>query len=150
MGYETKLFICEPSLWDAGRRKARYASIIASIDLCKAGDPTENGLEKQTKPLFYIYGDDGNRRIMRDLYGECLSVGTRDSVLEALRKKSQGDDYRRYAVAIAMLRSLTKKHFPDVIVLGYGPPPPSLEATRQHCLRRLADWAHRARLAEEN
>lgn len=33
---------------------------------------------------------------------------------------------------------------------GYGPPPPSLEATRAHCLRRLADWAHRARLAEEN
>ena len=27
---------------------------------------------------------------------------------------------------------------------GYGPPPPSLDRERSHCLRRLADWAHRA------
>ena len=33
---------------------------------------------------------------------------------------------------------------------GYGPPPPSLDQTRAHCLRRLAEWAHRARLTEEN
>lgn len=120
MGYETKLFFCEPALWDSGKRKARYASVIASVDLCKVGDPAENGLTKQQKPLFYIYGEDGNRRIMRDLYGDCLSVGTRDSVLAALRKKSEQDSYRRFAVAIATLRSLSKKRFPEVVVLGYG------------------------------
>lgn len=33
---------------------------------------------------------------------------------------------------------------------GYGPPPPSLDQTKAHCLRRLAEWAHRARPTEEN
>lgn len=31
---------------------------------------------------------------------------------------------------------------------GYGPPPPSLETERQHCLCRLAKWAH-SQCAEE-
>lgn len=31
---------------------------------------------------------------------------------------------------------------------GYGPPPPSLEQTRAHCLRRLAEWAKGAKVQE--
>ena len=27
---------------------------------------------------------------------------------------------------------------------GFGPPPPSLDRERSHCLQRLSAWAHRA------
>lgn len=119
MGYETKLYFGEPSSHSDGPTAARWVDIIASVDLCKVGSPEDLGLVGQKRPQFYFY-DGSDRRIMRDLYGECLTVGTRDDVLMALKAKSEGDDYRRYAVAIAILRSLTKKHFPRLVVLGYG------------------------------
>lgn len=119
MGYETTLYIGEPgSIRESG--KPEWVDIIASIDLCKVGSHESLGLVAQEKPAFYFYAEGSDRKILRDLYGDTLSVGTRESVLAALRAKSEGDDYRRYAVAIAMLRSLTKKHFPRLVVLGYG------------------------------
>ena len=33
---------------------------------------------------------------------------------------------------------------------GYGPPPPSLDRERSHCLQRLSAWAHRDCQKQEN
>ena len=39
---------------------------------------------------------------------------------------------------------------PDCSGSGYGPPPPSLDREVSHCLQRLAAWAHRDTVKQEN
>lgn len=121
MGYETRLYFVERMKAVYGDDGTDYGSVIAMIDLRKAGDPRENGLVPLVKPAIHIYADDGNTRITHDMHGDPLSVGDPADVLAALKKKTRGKEkYRRYVAAIALLDAMLEGGYDNLTVLGFG------------------------------
>lgn len=118
MGYETTLFFVEKSE-KFGKEKKSFCSIIAQINMCKIGGREELGLVMPLKPEVYIYFF-SNNRIIKDCYGEPLSIGDPKIVLEKLVALNKKEKYRRAEAAIALLRQLIKGKYHNLTVLGYG------------------------------
>ena len=119
MGYEVKLYAVERINEGMGG----YASVVAEIDLCKIGDGNLYALMLKRRPdetLAYIYGTDGNTKIVKDRYDELLPVMGVDEVIKAIQADNKKENYRRFAIALAFLKEF-KKHFgEDARILAYG------------------------------
>ena len=143
MGYETKLIIGKSGMStqecaedsngnyikdDDGElvrtgRTAIFFSDYAQINMCKCGHGSNIAAidfkNKDGDVVWYWFGEDGNKPVKEDRYGESskpISIGV---VIEALKKDIQADEYRRFDWALALLESISKSE-PEAEVLFYG------------------------------
>lgn len=119
MGYESKIYVVKKS--NSFDENGKYwASKIAELDMSNSGD-FRNIFKKETD--CYIYADDGNTPIFEDKYGEQLKEATVDDVVKWLDDIiSDGEDYRRFKVALSLLKSFQTDQWEgeNIVVLHYG------------------------------
>ena len=100
MGYESKIYIAEKgSLKD--QNGMTYVSVIAMFDMCKIGNLV-NVFDKKTD--CYFYADDGNTKVLEDMYGDTLKEATVEDVINVLEEAvDSGENYRRiFPIAICI------------------------------------------------
>ena len=127
MGYETKLYIVRPYnfRWEEktfknGNMKPVGGSVLAMIDICKAGyyDPVGLMIQREVKneknQLAYLYHSNGNTKMLTDRYGDKLRFVDIGVVLEAFEKElgeNKGTyHYARYDIALAVLKEVVKHY----------------------------------------
>ena len=121
MGYESKLYIVEK----AGIRDDNgmtYAQVIAMFDMCKMGD-LGNVFEDKTN--CYFYADDGNTKVLEDMYGDYLREAEIKDVIYVLKEAvDAGESYRRIFPLLATLQTIYEQKldgmWQEVVVLHYG------------------------------
>jgi hypothetical protein len=122
MGYETKLHV-------AIRTESGYCEIIASINLCKAGEAF-NELTKQNSSdhnCYYFTKGETEVKVTTDDYERNISVMAPTDVLDCLKSeidldiKNNTSPYRRFLLAQSLISNILET-FPkeDIVVLGYG------------------------------
>ena len=122
MGYESKLYIVERgSLKDDDGKT--YARVLAMFDMCKMGYHFVDVFEKETD--LYFYADDGNTRIVEDMYCDPIREATVEDVIDVLEEAVEnGDDYRRIFPLLAALKTLyeqqTDGRWGELAVLHFG------------------------------
>jgi bisphosphoglycerate-independent phosphoglycerate mutase (AlkP superfamily) len=121
MGYESKLYIAEKSSLkdDDGMT---YVSIIAMFDMCKIGNLV-NVFEDKTD--CYFYADDGNTKVLEDMYGDALTEATVEDVIYVLEEAvDNGENYRRLFPLLSALKTIYEQQkngiWKEVVVLHYG------------------------------
>ena len=122
MGYEVRLFAVE-RLTDFDDGGPAFASVVAEIDLCKIGDGKMSDLHTASTPLkprAYVYGLDGDTQFKLDRYDKPLSVMEVDDVIKAIEHDNKTEKYRRFTMALAMLKVFRKEFGKEAKVLGYG------------------------------
>lgn len=103
-------------------RKGIYFAVMAMIDLCKCGYDSEiskidwKNKERESSFWYFYYGSE---EIKEDRYGDTPKPINIKTVLVALRKDSEREDYRRFKWAIALLESM-EKDSENLQVLFYG------------------------------
>lgn len=119
MGYENKLIIVD--VYDSVKNDSgkNWAEVIALLNMCKAGLPVSKFFRPSN---CYIYFDgDGDNDVTADMYGEqlteCIDV---PGFLEWLCKEYESDKYRRYAVAIELIKASYAQKWHDLRILHYG------------------------------
>ena len=144
MGYETKLIIGKSGhsfkevqqAKDGAYMKDKYGHFIhtgrqeiyfseyAQINLCKCGyDSNISAIDFKNKEsesvVWFWYGEDGNKEVKEDRYGDSSRPVAISEVIEALKKDIKLYGYRRFDWALALLESISKSE-PDAEVLFYG------------------------------
>ncbi len=102
-------------------KKITWFRIYATVDLCKCGYESNihniDHINKDESHFWYWY--DGNGETSKDCYGDKLKPIPIKEVVEALRKDTKKDDYRRFKWALALLESMQNDK-EDLTVLFYG------------------------------
>jgi len=124
MGYESRLYIVKKSTNWADDNGMLYAEVIALFDMCKC-PPLANLFSRMPKTNCYIYADDGNTKILEDMYGDSLTEAPLCKVIEIVEGAiDNGDDYRRYPPLLAFLKTLRQQEkeyiWGDLAVLHFG------------------------------
>lgn len=121
MGYESKLYIVEKSdyVFNDGMK---YASVIAMFDMCKLHSMT-NVFKNKTD--CYIYADDGNTKILEDMYGDALKEASIEDVICVLEEAiNNGERYRRLFPLLSALKVFEEQKknnvWDNIVVLHYG------------------------------
>mgnify|MGYP006921310462 CR=1 FL=1 len=117
MGYELRLYAGELSTLQNDQGE-RYMDCILSVDLCKPGYKsnvanidTGDGID-----VYFYYGG----KINSDSYEETVKAYPLAMVINALELDAAIEDYRRFPVALAALKSLSDKRFDNVYVAFVG------------------------------
>lgn len=119
MGYEVKLFAVE----SVNEESDGYSSVVAEIDLCKIGDGHLYALmlaNTPKKPRAYVYGLDGNRRFKKDRYGAAMPIMKVADVIKAIEQDNKKEPYRRFEMALAMLKVFKDSFGDRARVLAFG------------------------------
>lgn len=123
MGYESRLYIVNKSSM-FNEDKTRYAQIVATFNMCVC--PTTYKLQDFPETDCYIYGDDGNRRILEDNYGRRLTEAEIEDVIDLLEEDiRKGEKYRRLFPLLATLKVFEEQKRigvwdENLVVLHYG------------------------------
>jgi hypothetical protein len=109
MGYEVKLIVGEVLSYDPDAVKTLLE--ICRVDLCKPGYGSHTGQylhvsRKAATEHFQFFADNGNDLISEDAYGEPLPAVDIDGLITAMEADQVEDAYRRFSLALAMLREL--------------------------------------------
>lgn len=122
MGYEVKLY--------AGRVTTQgrdglghWLQIWSMFDLCTPGYDSETyklSADHSIGVPIYFYGTDGNTEITSDCYDKRLKAIPLDDALKALETDSGSDSYRRFKIAVDVLRSLKEHSGESLSVVLYG------------------------------
>ena len=122
MGYESKLIIVEGYPTKQKSYEKTYSNKIMEIDLCKAGYDGffSKLLQKSEETEYYYFADDGNKKIIKDLYDEPLKELPLKELINALEKDYEDTNYRRFYIAIKALKSFKKNDWPYLHVLHFG------------------------------
>ena len=121
MGYESKIYIAEKgSLKD--QNGMTYVSVIAMFDMCKIGNLV-NVFDKKTD--CYFYADDGNTKVLEDMYGDTLKEATVEDVINVLEEAvDSGENYRRIFPLLSALKTIHEQQmdgrWKETVVLHYG------------------------------
>lgn len=119
MGYESKIYVVNK--WHGSEENGKcYAEKIAELKMSKCGDFC-SVFSKKTD--CFIYQDDGNTPILEDKYGDELKEAAVDDVVDWLKTTiSGGEDYRRFKMALALLKSFQTEQWEreNIAVLHYG------------------------------
>lgn len=108
--------------------KSIYMRVICEIDLSCANTTymsdiihrAHHSKDKKT-PCLFGYESNGNDIFVKDSYGEPMYPIAIKDILEAMERDHAKEPYRRFAVAIAMLRVfIDEKMFPKVQCTLYG------------------------------
>lgn len=102
-------------------RKEIYFEVYAMIDLCKCGADSEISKvdwrnKESDSVVWYFYN--GDNEIKEDSYGDIPKPVKLNIVLEALRKDTEKEDYRRFKWAVSLLESM--KDDEEIEILFYG------------------------------
>lgn len=121
MGYESKLYIAEKTTVK-GDNGMTYVSVIAMFDMCKIGN-LSNVFEQKTD--CYFYADDGNTKVLEDMYGDALREATVEDVIYVLEEAvDSGEDYRRIFPLLSALQTIYEQQkngvWKEIVVLHYG------------------------------
>jgi len=102
-------------------RVETWFQVMAMIDLCKTGYETETSKIdwKNTDKTRVWYFYEGDISIKEDKYGEMFKPVPIETVLTALKKDNETEEYRRFTWAIALLESM-KDDPQGLTVLFYG------------------------------
>lgn len=130
MGYETKAYIVERG-HELPKGDGIYCSIIGMIDLCKMGESAPErvrnsyALKQESNPHnCYVYADDGNTRILKDMYDAPTVLIPIEDFYEALKSECRKKDkYRRFILMRDTLKSIiNNKAFntEETFVLTFG------------------------------
>lgn len=124
MGYESKLYIVKKNGNLMDDNGMRYAEIIAEFDMCKC-PPIAYMFGRMPKTDCYIYADDGNTKILEDMYGDSLTEAPLCKVIKTVEDAiANGYDYRRYPPLLACLKVFWQQEkeyiWDDIAVLHYG------------------------------
>lgn len=124
MGYEVQLFLGERRRFDGEEERKDYFGVVATIDLCVPSDEIKRLCDTPDGDPVYMYGPDGNTRIVEDSYGHELSAIPAERVLALIKKANVGsgypNGYRRYNMAIPLLESFIASGFKNAGVVLYG------------------------------
>lgn len=119
MGYESKIYVVNK--WKGHEENGKhYAEKIAELKMSCCGN-FSSIFGKKTD--CFIYQDDGNTPIFEDKYGEELKEAALDDVINWLETTILGgEDYRRFKMALALLKSFQTKQWENenIVVLHYG------------------------------
>ena len=99
-----------------------YVSVIAMFDMCKAGNLV-NVFDKKTD--CYFYADDGNTKVLEDMYGDTLKEATIEDVIYVLEEAvDSGENYRRIFPLLSALKTIHEQQmngrWKEIVVLHYG------------------------------
>lgn len=123
MGYESKLYVVEKSSYDnINDEGMRYCQVIAMFDLCKFY-PLSMLLSDYPTTECYFYADDGNTRVLEDMYGEPMREIPIEDVIDILAGDlERGSNYRRIYPTLAALEALNehRDQWKELTVLHYG------------------------------
>jgi len=124
MGYETKLLIGKET--NQAYDESTWFQIYAMVDLCKPGYDSEifkidseNKTPDVKQWYWYAPTGDDNIGVTEDRYGAKPKPVPLTDVIHALRLDMQGDDYRRFKWAMALLESMADDN-EELSVLFYG------------------------------
>lgn len=116
MGYESRLYVVsrEMKFCDG---VPRYAEVIAEINLCKVYIPLDRFFAKEAD--CYIYID--HEITTKDCYGKPLTICTDlKGFIAWMKEQNKAWYYRRWGMAIALLKSIKPTEWNDIQVLHYG------------------------------
>lgn len=122
MGYESKLYVVEKSNGMFINEEMRYCHVIAMFDLCKFY-PLSMLLKEYPTTECYFYADDGNTKVLEDMYGDPLKEIPIEDVIKILEGELEGgSNYRRIYPTLAALKTLNehKHQWNELTVLHYG------------------------------
>jgi hypothetical protein len=109
MGYEVKLYVGRVSPNMTRDEQRRWFNTWAMVDVCKPGYDSETYKLSANHDIgqpIYIYGADGNTEIAEDCYGKQLKAFPLDDALAALETDNGSTRYRRFQIAVDLLRSV--------------------------------------------
>lgn len=121
MGYESKIYIAEKAS-HKDQNGMTYASIIAMFDMHKMGNLT-NVFEKKTD--CYFYADDGNTKVLEDMYGDAIREAKIEDFIYVLEEAiDSGEEYRRLFPLLAALKVIYEQYMDggwrELVLLHYG------------------------------
>lgn len=130
MGYDIKMYIGRttmeiPILGNGKKKNPAYFNPYAMVDLAVVGNTAYNELQKLKDNSFlhaYFYAPNGNTKVMKDSYDDALKVIPFDKVLEILKKSNKKEKYRRFDMAIALMKAMVGKFSTDelgVVLFGH-------------------------------
>lgn len=123
MGYESKLVIVKKSHLDSDPdcNNKVWAEKIAEVRLCKVGNDV---IKIKDYPItnYYYYEHSVDEPIIKDMYNDELSEIPLDDCITILENAYKTDPYRRYAIALGLLKSFNANDWNDgdIVVLHYG------------------------------
>lgn len=117
MGYESRLYIVNKT--DIIDNEMFYAEKIAEFNLCTVYDVSSK-IKQYPVTNAYIYSDDGNTRILEDMYGERLTEIPINDVILIIEEAMKNDEYRRYKPCLQLLKGFNQLQWKNLVVLHYG------------------------------
>jgi len=116
MGYDLKLYVGELR---NGVNEKNSLDVVAMVDLCGV-DTLVSSLINNTGLPVYFYDTDGNTRVEFDRYDRELSALPIDQVIKIIQKTNRNNPYRRYKVALGILKTIkTTFQNPHVVLFGH-------------------------------
>ena len=121
MGYESKIYIAEKSSLKDNDGMT-YVQVIAMFNMCKMGSLT-NVFEKKTD--CYFYADDGNTKVLEDMYGDALREAEIEDFIYVLEEAvDSGENYRRIFPLLSTLQTIYEQQkdgrWKKIVLLHYG------------------------------
>lgn len=120
MGYESRIYVVQKGAIKNSDGMS-WAEDIAMFDLCKMGSDFYNSVHKYPKTDCYIYSDDGNTKILEDVYGDPLIEIPLADLITILEKiKEGGNTYRRIDPILSLLKGFDFDVWGELTCLHYG------------------------------
>lgn len=111
MGYEQRIYVGEPSPYPCPSIDGNktWFQVFGMIDVCKVGGMlVPDDVAKAGIPIF-IFGTDGDTKIVKDCYGTELVAVPIAEVIATLKAINAVEKYSRTKWAYDMLVSMSKK-----------------------------------------
>lgn len=118
MGYESRLYVVNKYEKFSSEYRC-WGEVIAMFNLCKVYDVSDK-MRKYPETDCYIFADNGNTEIVEDKYDDVMKEIPIDDAIKIIEEASMNDSYRRYAPCLALLKSLDKSQWENLVVLHYG------------------------------
>jgi hypothetical protein len=123
MGYEVKVYVGKVA-HRVDDDHGRWFQMWAMFELCKPGYDSEisklcGDPNVGYEPVFF-YCTDGNTAITVDCYGKRLKAIPIDDALKALETDQGNDGYRRFKIAVDLLKSIKEHAGEQLSVILYG------------------------------
>ena len=118
MGYESKLYIVTKYGPFPGEDKS-YARVHAMFDMGKVYALSDVLREKPATDC-YIFADDGDTKIEKDMYGQPLTEAKIKDVIRLVEQAMTSESWWKYSILLATLKELDSYSISNMVVLHYG------------------------------
>lgn len=118
MGYESKLYIVEKHEMIREDGKC-YASVHAVFNMNKVY-ALSDVLRDQPATDCYIFADDGDTKITKDMYDRPLTEVSVTDAIHLVERIIETDHWWKYGALLAALKEVEKQQASTIVVLHYG------------------------------